>query len=395
MFNVHFTEERIKTVATKLVNEVPALKRKGTTVLRALTRNLNFNQKSNHWSSSLMRQHSFLNQVLSKIEAGQGEAVIGDLLQIKTSLASSDSLIVHMAGDIQRLAKIVPLEDLPLTKEFQSDWPLHVSVNGVQQCQAKNGVQPQCLSPPTVKASATYLKPMKVSTAGDSPELSHVIIGVGSVESSFLTASVPSIDHHNHQDLAPLMVLIQYLTQLEGPMWRQIRGLGLSYHYSMYVNIEHGLLYFTLQKSTHLANAFKEAKKITESFISGDEDIDETEFEAAKSSLVFEIIEDEKTVSAAATQSLLSFFRATSNSYRKELLRLVSEASIPDLLRVGKSLLLPIFDAKQTRTSVVCHPTKVEALQKEFREMNVHFHALPTLEHDLLADTNLSGCHCN
>jgi hypothetical protein len=64
------------------------------------------------------------------------------------------------SGDIQRLAKIVSLEDLPLTKEFQSDWPLHVSVNGVQQCQAKNGVQPQCLSPPTVKASATYLKPM-------------------------------------------------------------------------------------------------------------------------------------------------------------------------------------------------------------------------------------------
>jgi hypothetical protein len=69
--------------------------------------------------------------------------------------------------------------------------------------------------------------PQKVSTAGDSPELSHVIIGVGSVESSFLTASVPSIDHHNHQDLAPLMVLIQYLTQVSLPL-RSIHRASVS-----------------------------------------------------------------------------------------------------------------------------------------------------------------------
>ena len=52
-------------------------------------------------------------------------------------------------------------------------------------------------------------------------------------------------------------------------MWRQIRGQGLAYSFSISVSVEHGLLYFALRKATHLAEAFKEAVNITRAHLNG------------------------------------------------------------------------------------------------------------------------------
>ena len=46
------------------------------------------------------------------------------------------------------------------------------------------------------------------------------------------------------------------------------------------------------------------------------QEFDEIEFEAAKSSLVFEIIEEEKTVSNAAEQSIYNYFRGLPLNYK-------------------------------------------------------------------------------
>ncbi len=49
----------------------------------------------------------------------------------------------------------------------------------------------------------------------DSHDLSHTLVGLGAVESSYLLRSAPGIDNPRDPDLAPLKLYFQYLAQLE------------------------------------------------------------------------------------------------------------------------------------------------------------------------------------
>lgn len=85
---------------------------------------------------------------------------------------------------------------------------------------------------------------------------------MGCIESAFLYHASPSVNSFVDEDLPALNLFLQYLTQLEGPMWRQIRGAGLAYGYSLSLMPHESLLYYTLYKATNVVAAFRETKII-------------------------------------------------------------------------------------------------------------------------------------
>lgn len=89
------------------------------------------------------------------------------------------------------------------------------------------------------------------------------IVGLGCIESAFLYHAAPSISSFSDPDLPALMLFLQYLTQLEGPLWRQIRGQGFAYGYNLMPRPNEGLLYFTLYRATNVVEAYRETKEIT------------------------------------------------------------------------------------------------------------------------------------
>jgi Zn-dependent M16 (insulinase) family peptidase len=66
----------------------------------------------------------------------------------------------------------------------------------------------------------------------------------------------------NRKVLIIVIVIVRYLCAMEGAFWKQIRGLGLSYSYSMRFVVEEGRLYFSLFKSTDPVKAYEVATKI-------------------------------------------------------------------------------------------------------------------------------------
>lgn len=70
------------------------------------------------------------------------------------------------------------------------------------------------------------------------------------------------IDDCSHPDLPATLLLIQYLSQTEGPLWRNIRGKGLAYGANIYAQPEKGLILLSLYRSAQLVQAYEETAKL-------------------------------------------------------------------------------------------------------------------------------------
>lgn len=88
------------------------------------------------------------------------------------------------------------------------------------------------------------------------------VVGLGCTESAYLYHTVSSITSFEDPNLPALLLFLQYLTQLEGALWRQIRGQGFAYSYDAVPRPNEGLLYFTLYRCSNVVAAYKEAQTI-------------------------------------------------------------------------------------------------------------------------------------
>ncbi|RXG52037.1 hypothetical protein Avbf_09977 [Armadillidium vulgare] len=143
------------------------------------------------------------------------------------------------------------------------------------------------------------------------------IYGMSSVESAYLLQTTPAISSFTHKDLPALMTTIAYLTQLEGPMWKRIRGKGLAYSYMITLKPNQGTLTLQLGRAAQLTEAYKEASKIINFFLNETKRWDRLLFESARSTLIFEIIEREAEIHDVIQQSLYAYHRKVTPEYNR------------------------------------------------------------------------------
>ncbi|XP_054014823.1 uncharacterized protein C05D11.1-like isoform X1 [Hylaeus anthracinus] len=360
LYETELTPDRLKIVAAKTINDVAQFKRKGYKIVNDLMKGLIYNKDSNHFSTSMLRQQKFLTNVLDRLNDENGQAeVLSEIESVRKVLTMPKNMTLYIATNVDKLTTQI--------QNVYSPWNTHFS-EFAKSDKIKLQVTPD----------SVYINPLK-----EIP-IKGCVTGLGCIESSFLSQSCQCINDYKHPDLASLLVCLQYLTQLEGPMWRLIRGQGLSYGYNIYSNANEGLMYLSFYRSTNIVAAYKEAKSIVNLHISKNK-WEKLLFESAKSSLIFEMIEREQTVGDLVLQSLLCYFKNVPHNYTQQMVERISAVTIEDMARVASKYLTPLFDPKKCKTTIVCHPSEVPEVVDAFKSMN----------HDLKLYNSLEECYLN
>lgn len=352
LYQTKFTADRIKVIALKMSNAVAQTKRSGRRIVSYAVKNLWYSKESNVYSNGILVQSKFLTDIIQKLNSETSNEVLEVLETLRKILTEPKNVILYIAGSLDNIDDVVT----PLNNFFQDNSdlkPLKAIPDSTLLCNPDNAPIPGC------------------------------IIGLGCIESSFYYQTSKCITSFDDPDLPALMLYIQYLIQAEGPMWKQIRGKGYAYHYRILVKVSEGLVYLILGRATNVIGAYQESKDIVDNQLTKKE-WDGTLIESAKSSLVFSIIDEEKTIGSVVELSLRSYFEGVDYTYNRKLLEALNKVTIEDLNRVGEKHIAPLFNPKQAKTALVTDPAKIDDTKEGLKKFGLELSVYPSLEESYL-----------
>ncbi|RZC37564.1 C05D11.1-like, partial [Asbolus verrucosus] len=338
LYNTVFAVDRLKIISAKMNNAVAQAKRSGRDIVAYAMRGLRFVENSNIYNNGILVQNKFLSEITETLSCERSVEVLETCERIWKVLTEPKNTVLHFIGNLDSIPNAVgPLNTFLPSGIDSHQQPLHVT------------------------SDLELLKPPKLEP------LQGCIIGMGCLESSFFHQTVESICSYEDPDLPALMLYLQYLIQAEGPMWRQIRGKGYAYGYTMMVKPHEGLLYLVFSRATNVVGAYMEAKEIILNQIKNAE-WDNNLIDSARSSLIFELIEKEKTIGSVIGLSVISYFQQVDFKHN----------------RVGEKYLSTLFDPKRIKTAIVSVPAKAEQIMEAFKSVNIDLTVFPSLEESFL-----------
>lgn len=361
LYKSQFVGQRVKVKANKLVNSIGDLKRSGPKLLDVMFYSIVFKNETNQNQQSILKQEKFLNNLLERLNTEE-DVVLRELEEVRQAIVAPDRITIHMSTDLEKLS-------------VRAD-PLAPWMDFVAPEEKANLAKEKFLN---------VIPDSSMQSYEDIGKYTGYLSGVGSVESAYLLQAARSITENRDWDLPPLLTAIQYLTQLEGPMWREIRGQGLAYSANLYLSPTQGLIILRLLRAAQLSRAYEEAMNILNSHINGTTPWDSTLLESARSSLMFEVIEREAVVSDVAQQSLLSYFRKVPQFYTRELIDRISRVTLEDVKRVALKYFTPLVQPKSSKLVAVCHPSNVKETVADLEKLGHKLNVVDNLENSRFA----------
>ncbi|KAJ7254026.1 Metalloenzyme, LuxS/M16 peptidase-like protein [Mycena haematopus] len=333
MYGAEFDKERLQVTIAKIQQSLPEMKRDGNTVLGSLWADLLYNEASTSRAGGILPQNEFIPSLATQL-AESPDQVIADLQEIRRYATDPSGVRFSVTGNILQLDK----PRSTFAKYFQS-------------------LLPETSLSPVPLASET------LSELGKEPVTKGVVMGLPTIESSYVTHSTKAIKGFNHPEYAAFRIALEVLNATESYLWRYIRGSGLAYGAYVSLDVESGLLSFSLYRSSNSMDAYKEASNVLKGLVDGSIALETTTLDAAKSTVVYGVA---KNVSTAGRAAMMSFtnqaLRGVPQTHQVEMLEKYQVVTKEDVLGIFRKYFLPLFDASTSVAVVVTAPAKVDGI---------------------------------
>ncbi|EKM61160.1 uncharacterized protein PHACADRAFT_247588 [Phanerochaete carnosa HHB-10118-sp] len=356
-----FDKERLAVTIAKTLQSLPELKRDGNTVLSSVCSEILCSSSSTSRFHGVLPQAEFIPKLLQELQENP-DGVIAKFEQIRRSILAPSGARFAVSGNILALA------------QPRTTWAKYF-----------NGSLKESPLDPVRRASYT------LNEIGKNPAKKAVIVSLPTIESSFVSHYAKGIEGHAHPQYPALRVAGEILNATESYLWRYIRGSGLAYGAYVTLDVEAGLVSFTLYRSSNSIDAFNQAKSVIEGLVKGTIALDETGLDAAKSSIVYSVT---RGVSTPGRAGLVSFINqaleGVPQNHSIELLEKYAKVTKEDVLEALKTYFLPLFDAKSSVAVVVTAPAKAASTGEELAKLGYEVEQR-SINIDLDEEGELSG----
>ena len=334
-----------------MLSELNTKKRKASLVCHSLIHSMTYDSRCNEYVFAIHQQIKFLSSLSKKLKSDPA-AVINDLNSLRSFITQSENIIIHMALNQSKVAQVNGDIDL------YAPWIDVFVPKKVRQASIARETRPIALS-------------KHLFNVPQSSDANGMIAGLGSVDSVYMEIRMMYTTSPTDPDLPALLVLAEYLSQLEGPLWRQIRGSGLAYSCYICLNVQENSVHFSLYRSSNIHQAYQLSKQVVEQHLSSDDAWDEAKLESSRSALIFNLISKEKSLNAAADESLIAYVLNLQANHSRNLIAKISKVTLADVKKVAPPFLSDLFNDHKICKSVVCNSSVVDETIAKFTDLRV------------------------
>ncbi|KIP12417.1 hypothetical protein PHLGIDRAFT_61992 [Phlebiopsis gigantea 11061_1 CR5-6] len=332
-------ESRLQVTIAKTLQSLPELKRDGNTVLGSVCSELLYDANSTSRFSGVLPQAEFVPKLAQQLQETPAE-VVKAFETIRTHVTDPSGVRFAVTGNVLRI------------EQPRSTWGKYFS---------------KSLTSPLNNVRLSY---ETLNATGKEPKEKAVVVSLPTIESSFVTHYSKGIRGYSHPEYPALRVASEILNATESYLWRYIRGSGLAYGAYVNLELEPGLVNFTLYRSSNAIEAFKQAKSVIEGLVDGTIVLDETGLDAAKSSIVFGVTRGVATPGRAGIMSFINqALEGVSQNHNIQLLEKYQSVTKEDVLRALKNYFLPLFNPSSSVAVVVTAPSKASSIGEELTKM--------------------------